>query len=947
MLALLVVPLVAQTAWSDGHHGTARLGTALKEVTASEPLHCFAECNQTNGCTAWTWYANACSETHAYLNSQGKLSSKSGLCFLTEDESPAIYKDSCHKDGCHCTSGLLRAAQGLLPLVYKPVKLGTVKATGWLHSQLKVMASGLSGHLDLFWDDVMDSVWIGGKADHSGAGHERGPYWLNGMVPLAAHLNATDPQSPLTAKINDQVNTWISYILDHQLASGWLGPDDGFGGAGNTYWNGWNVAASLLSYADAQGVDTPIGKRCGKAVIDYIAEVHRRMAKTPTASWSQNRWQDWVYIIHWTLDQDAQGQEQMLFDAAEQTQAQSWDWDSYYEQTGVGHSGAFVGKPLPKFPETDVNGWTMYDHGVNNAMGTKSCSTWYRTSRNQSDAKAAYHKIEMQDKYHGQPHGMFSADECFGGRALNRGIELCAVVEQMYSLQHMFRVHGDAMFLDRSERIAFNALPGTITGDMWQHQYLQQANEINALYGQNEHPWKTDGGDATGFGVEPNFGCCTANMQQGWPKFVNNLVFEKQDGTIAIGMFAPFKATIGKVLIEVNTTYPFGDDVQITVSGQTSLEIRIPSWANEASMTVSGQGNVPLTNGTLETVHCSSAETTILLKLNPKIRIETGWGQPKGQPASVVPYSDAGAIVNTSDISRDFVLKDGASGAGSKEPGHQDIRSGDPGGVSMAILSSYLAGDGHYLDTVTMSYRYVAGYSPKKINGSTLSVVILDGNDEIIRTIYQSPVLNNYSFDNYKGYSPPIPVHASGLNIANGNVLRIGIQFHNNEQNLQLVVEPDGMPVQVTWTKNKSPQPPGPIPGAHKATNAAAVLRGPLLYGIKLQPNISVVKTWTPFNNTDIDIVTDSPWNYALVLSKPMSFTQLTGSADMPFSTTQFPNMIKATARRMPVWNESMQAANEPPSSPVDCATCGAEEQVELVPYGSTDIRMSALPWLM
>ena len=148
---------------------------------------------------------------------------------------------------------------------------------GWLQSQLKIMANGLSGHLDMFWADVNESVWIGGKADHSGAGHERGPYWLNGMVPLAAQLNATGDADSLDVDINKQVNHWISYILDHQLPSGWLGPDDGFGGKGNDYWTGWNTAASLLQYADAQGIATPMGKRCGKAVLDYIAECTRRM----------------------------------------------------------------------------------------------------------------------------------------------------------------------------------------------------------------------------------------------------------------------------------------------------------------------------------------------------------------------------------------------------------------------------------------------------------------------------------------------------------------------------------------------------------------------------------------------------------------------------------------------------------------------------------------------
>jgi hypothetical protein len=139
--------------------------------------------------------------------------------------------------------------------------------------------------------------------------------------------------------------------------------------------------------------------------------------------------------------------------------------------------------------------------GVNNAMGTKSCAVWYRQSANATDADRSYKKLAMQETYHGQPHGIWSADECFGGRDLNRGIELCAVVEQMYSLQHMFRVQGDPSFLDRTERIAYNALPATITPDMWKHQYLQQANEINALYGIKDHVWQTDGADSTGFGV--------------------------------------------------------------------------------------------------------------------------------------------------------------------------------------------------------------------------------------------------------------------------------------------------------------------------------------------------------------------------------------------------------------------------------------------------------------
>jgi hypothetical protein len=62
--------------------------------------------------------------------------------------------------------------------------------------QLQIQAEGLTGHLALFWPDVMSSVWIGGNADTDL--HERTPYWLNGLVPLAFLLKAaSDRSAPL------------------------------------------------------------------------------------------------------------------------------------------------------------------------------------------------------------------------------------------------------------------------------------------------------------------------------------------------------------------------------------------------------------------------------------------------------------------------------------------------------------------------------------------------------------------------------------------------------------------------------------------------------------------------------------------------------------------------------------------------------------------------------
>ena len=82
-----------------------------------------------------------------------------------------------------CPLLLAAPAAALAPYAYKPLPVGSVTPKGWLLKQLTLQAEGLSGHLAQFWNDVLNSVWKGGSGD--GGLHERTPYWLNGVVPLA------------------------------------------------------------------------------------------------------------------------------------------------------------------------------------------------------------------------------------------------------------------------------------------------------------------------------------------------------------------------------------------------------------------------------------------------------------------------------------------------------------------------------------------------------------------------------------------------------------------------------------------------------------------------------------------------------------------------------------------------------------------------------------------
>ena len=62
----------------------------------------------------------------------------------------------------------------------------------------------------------------------------------------------------------------------------------------------------------------------------------------------------------------------------------------------------------------------------------------------------------------------------------------------MFSYETLFSIQGDPMFAERAEKLAYSALPATITSDMWAHQYLQQMNAIHS----NDHVWTHDGPDA-------------------------------------------------------------------------------------------------------------------------------------------------------------------------------------------------------------------------------------------------------------------------------------------------------------------------------------------------------------------------------------------------------------------------------------------------------------------
>jgi DUF1680 family protein len=237
-------------------------------------------------------------------------------------------------------------------------------------------------------------------------------------------------------------------------------------------------------------------------------------------------------------------------------------------------------------------------------MALKSSAVWWRLSGDPADRDAAYHQFEQMDRYHLVPGGVHSGDEHYAGLDPSQGTELCAVVEGMFSFEQMLAIFGDAAFGDRLEKIAFNALPGTFTADMWGHQYDQQANQV--MVSVHRRAWTDNGPDSNLFGLEPNYGCCTSNFHQGWPKFTSHLwMATPEDGLVAVA-YAPseVKTNIRGVPVTVpeETEYPFRDRIRLTVNparaANFELRLRIPRWASAPTVKVDGKAQPGVTPGT-------------------------------------------------------------------------------------------------------------------------------------------------------------------------------------------------------------------------------------------------------------------------------------------------------------------------------------------------------------
>ena len=482
------------------------------------------------------------------------------------------------------------------PLVqtrFAALPLGAVKPAGWLKDQLTIQADGLTGHLDEFWPDLVHSRW---KGSPTGEGWERGPYYLDGLVPLAYLLE--------DARLKAKAQVYVDWILASGRTNGWFG-------ASNDRWPLAVAMKVLTQYQEATG-----DPRVIPLLKNYFAYLKSAPPDWPDNDWRGVRAMENVLTAHWLYQRTGDPD---LLAVAESIHRNSFDWAGYFLN----------------FPYTTEALKKGYDighrtHVVNIAMAIKGPGLWYQQSHDERDRQAVFQGIRSLEDHHGQAGGRFSGDEHLSGRRPTQGTELCAVVEYMFSLEKLLEVLGDVALADRLELLAYNAQPGAWTADCWAHQYDQQANQV--LCSKAKREWRSNDDTSNLYGLEPNYGCCTANMHQGWPKFVSHLWMATPDGGLAAVAYGPslVKAKVAdgvEVTIQEQTDYPFDGGVKFVVTTPLATEfplhLRVPAWAEGATIKVRGK-KTSVQAGTFAVVKRTWRSGDVLeLNLPMKLQTET------------------------------------------------------------------------------------------------------------------------------------------------------------------------------------------------------------------------------------------------------------------------------------------------------------------------------------
>jgi uncharacterized protein len=165
-------------------------------------------------------------------------------------------------------------------------------------------------------------------------------------------------------------------------------------------------------------------------------------------------------------------------------------------------------------------------------------------------------------------------------------VETCSTMAWIQLNRALLGILGDAAFAQEMERSAYNDLIGAQApdGEDWCYYSFPNGRRIHTTY------WR----------------CCKSSGAMALEELPSITYGVTAAGGIAVNLLGPSEAELdlpsaGRVTVRQETDYPFGGDLVLTIdpeeAARFAVEVRIPDWAEGATISVGGEAAAPAAAG--------------------------------------------------------------------------------------------------------------------------------------------------------------------------------------------------------------------------------------------------------------------------------------------------------------------------------------------------------------